>query len=332
MQQESSSAVRANPSLGAVRAAVRSLLPTIRSRAMACERARSVPDETVEELRQAGLYKLVQPAAYGGYEQDFVVLADLMMEMAGACASTAWVCGLLSAHQWLVGLFPAEAQSDVWGSNPGATFCGSYAPINEAAVASGGFRLNGRWSFASGCDNAQWAICAARLPAAAQRPTQPAFLLVPASDYAIDDTWDVIGLAGTGSKTSRSRRRVCARAPGGVVCGCRRGPDPGQPALSKPRLCRSGLQPCLRVPRRNGGGGRGRRDRGFRRRHRRASDARLGNRRQQPHGRIPDNSNSDRGSRSLRGCRSDNPASRPRGHHARGAGEWGRFGSATDRR
>ena len=116
--EESSSAMRANPSPGAVRAAVRSLLPTIRSRAVACERARSVPDETVEELRQTGLYQLVQPAAYGGYEQDFVVLADLMMDMAGACASTAWVCGLLSAHQWLVGLFPAEAQHDVWGEQP----------------------------------------------------------------------------------------------------------------------------------------------------------------------------------------------------------------------
>jgi alkylation response protein AidB-like acyl-CoA dehydrogenase len=201
MVQQSSSAMRANPSVAAVGAAVRSLLPTIRSRAVACERARSVPDETFEELRQTGFYKLVQPAAYGGYEQDFVVLADLIMDIAGACASTAWVCGLLSAHQWLAGLFPAEAQREVWGSNPGATLCGSYAPISEAAAAAGGYRLNGRWSFASGCDNAQWSICAARLPATAQRPSQPAFLLVPASDYAIDDTWDVIGLAGTGSKT-----------------------------------------------------------------------------------------------------------------------------------
>lgn len=199
--QESSSAMRANPSPDLVRASVRSLLPKIRSRAEACERARSVPPETVEELRRAGLYKLVQPAAYGGHEQDFAVLADVMMEMAGACASTAWVCGLLSAHQWVVGLFPAEAQNDVWGGNPDATLCGSYAPISEAAQAPGGYRLNGRWSFASGCDNSQWAICAARLPATSERPSQPAFLLVPAGDYTIEDTWDVIGLAGTGSKT-----------------------------------------------------------------------------------------------------------------------------------
>jgi alkylation response protein AidB-like acyl-CoA dehydrogenase len=201
MLQESTRATQSTPDIGAVKAAVRSLLPSIRNRALACERARSVPTETVEELRQAGLYKLVQPAAYGGYEQDFVFLVELMMDMAEACASTSWVCGLLSAHQWAAALFPAEAQHDIWGSDPDATLCGSYAPISEAAEVSGGYRLTGRWSFASGCDNAQWAICGARLPATAERPSQPAFLLVPAGDYTIEDTWDVIGLTGTGSKT-----------------------------------------------------------------------------------------------------------------------------------
>jgi resorcinol 4-hydroxylase (FADH2) len=195
------SAARVDPSVDMLRAAVKSVLPDIKSRALACERARTVPVESVEALRQAGFYKLVQPTAYGGYEQDFTVLVALMMEMAAACASTAWVCGLLAAHQWMVGLFPAQAQDDAWGTSPGATFCGSYAPINEARPDRDGYRLNGRWSFASGCDNSQWAICAARLPGTSERPGQPAFLLVPASDYAIEDTWEVIGLAGTGSRT-----------------------------------------------------------------------------------------------------------------------------------
>ena len=184
-----------------LRRAIRSLLPRIRARAAECERARSVPTETVAELRELGFYRLVQPSAYGGYEQDFVILAELMIELASACASTSWVCGLLAAHQWMVGTFPAQAQREVWRSDPGATFCGSYAPVNEAVADGDGFRLSGRWGFASGCDNSQWAICGARLPAAPDRPSEPAFLLVPAPDYAVDDTWDVIGLAGTGSKT-----------------------------------------------------------------------------------------------------------------------------------
>ncbi len=101
----------------------------------------------------------------------------------------------------MVGLFPHEAQADVWGSSADAVLCGSYAPTTEAGVAGSGFRLGGRWAFASGCDNADWAICAARLPEREGRKSEPAFLLVPASEFAIDDTWYVNGLAGTGSKT-----------------------------------------------------------------------------------------------------------------------------------
>src|SRR5262249_51351941 len=119
-----------------------------------------------------------------------------------ACASTAWVCGLLSAHQWMLGLFAAEAQDDVWGRNPDALVCGSYAPACNAIAAQGGFRISGRWSFASGCDNAQWAFCAARLPPQQEGgSSEPAFLLVPRPDYRTDDTGDPTGLAGTGSKT-----------------------------------------------------------------------------------------------------------------------------------
>jgi alkylation response protein AidB-like acyl-CoA dehydrogenase len=196
-----SSVTHLRQSADRMRSAVRELLPAIRARAADAERARTVPIENVEALRQIGFYKLVQPAAYGGYEHDFRLLAELITDIAGACASTAWVCGLLSAHQWLVGLFPSEAQEEVWAGDPGAVLCGSYAPTTDALADAGGFRLNGRWAFASGCDNADWAICAARLPPAAGRPSEPAFLLVPARDYSIDDTWEVNGLAGTGSKT-----------------------------------------------------------------------------------------------------------------------------------
>jgi alkylation response protein AidB-like acyl-CoA dehydrogenase len=90
----------------------------------------------------------------------------------------------------------------VWGANPDALACGSYAPVCKAAGADGGYRLSGRWSFASGCDNAQWALCAALVPSEADDGRlAPVFLLVPAREYTIDDTWNVVGLAGTGSKT-----------------------------------------------------------------------------------------------------------------------------------
>jgi alkylation response protein AidB-like acyl-CoA dehydrogenase len=190
------------PTRDTLLAALRGIAPEIKSRAGATEKNASVPQQNVFALRDIGYYKLVQPRAFGGYELDFDLLVELNIELAKSCASTAWVCGLLAAHQWLAAGFPAEAQHDVWGDDPDATVCGSYAPTTKAVIASGGYRLSGRWSFASGCDNAPWAVCAALLPPeGGDGPLTPAFLLVPRKDYAIDDTWHVIGLAGTGSKT-----------------------------------------------------------------------------------------------------------------------------------
>jgi alkylation response protein AidB-like acyl-CoA dehydrogenase len=183
-------------------ASVRALGAEFKARAASTETTATVPVESVEALRALGFFKLVQPQAYRGYEADFEHLVDLTIEIGRSCASTAWVCGLLAAHQWLVAGFPAEAQHDVWDQNPDALICGSYAPATRALVVPGGYQLTGRWSFASGCDNSNWALCAALLPPPSDgNALIPAFLLVPAKDYRIDDTWHVVGLAGTGSKT-----------------------------------------------------------------------------------------------------------------------------------
>jgi alkylation response protein AidB-like acyl-CoA dehydrogenase len=189
------------PSPVALKAAVREALAAIKERAITTERSRQVPVENVEALRSAGLYKIVQPREFGGYEYDFDVLVDLIIEIGRACASTAWVCGLFAAHQWLLAGLSREAQKDVWDNDPDALLCGSYAPACTAVADGDGFRLSGRWAFSSGCDNAQWSFCAALLPGRSGNAPQAAFLIVPAADYRIDDTWDVIGLAGTGSKT-----------------------------------------------------------------------------------------------------------------------------------
>jgi resorcinol 4-hydroxylase (FADH2) len=190
------------PSPAQLKAATAELLPAFRNRAADTEMVRRVPAENLSALRDAGLFKIVQPLEFGGYEYDFDVLVDLVMDVSRACASTGWVYGLYAAHQWLVASFGPEAQRDVWNQNPDAAVCGSYAPAGSVAAVDGGYVANGRWAFASGCDGAQWAVCGAMLPARANAPaSEPAFLLVPAQDYSIDDTWHVSGLAGTGSKT-----------------------------------------------------------------------------------------------------------------------------------
>src|SRR5882724_2656680 len=190
------------PTVAELKARVKSVSPLIKARAHNTEKSGRVPAENILALKDIGYFDIVKPRAFAGYEYDFDVLVDLNIELAKVCASTAWVGGLLAAHQWLIASFPEQAQRDVWDVNPEALACGSYAPATKAVASAGGYTLSGRWSFASGCDNAQWSLCAALLPSRTEADRfTPAFLLVPASDYAIDDTWNVVGLAGTGSKT-----------------------------------------------------------------------------------------------------------------------------------
>ncbi|HEY5341063.1 MAG TPA: acyl-CoA dehydrogenase family protein, partial [Candidatus Aquilonibacter sp.] len=189
-------------SVAALRAAMAELVPALRSRALAAEQAGRVPAESLTALREAGLFRIVQPRIFGGSEHDLTLLLELVAEAAEGCASTAWVYGIYAAHQWLIASFPEQAQRDVWAADPDAVTCGSYAPAGKAEAVNDGYRLSGRWAFASGCDGAQWAICAALLPSrTAGQKREPAFLLVPASDYVIDGEWSVAGLSGTGSKT-----------------------------------------------------------------------------------------------------------------------------------
>jgi resorcinol 4-hydroxylase (FADH2) len=238
------------PDLLELKTRVAAVRPEIAARAAATEKACSVPQENIRALQEIGYFDIVKPALFGGFEHDFDVLVDLNIELAKSCASTAWVAGLLAAHQWLIASFGERAQRDVWGTNQAALACGSYAPACKAVLADGGYRLSGRWSFASGCDNAQWALCAAMLPSESDRGALvPAFLLVPASEYTIDNTWNVIGLAGTGSKTlvltevfvPAHRVLSFAATTGGQTPGAAL--YSGNPAFSIPMLCN--IPSCL---------------------------------------------------------------------------------------
>src|SRR5258707_904200 len=154
------------PDITELRSRVAQIAPQIKARAHTTEKAGRVPEENIIALRNIGYFDIVKPAMFGGYEHDFDVLVELNIELAKACASTAWVGGLLAAHQWLIAGFPEQAQRDVWGSNPDALACGSYAPATKAVASNGGYNLTGPWSFASGCGHAQWVLCAAPPPGA----------------------------------------------------------------------------------------------------------------------------------------------------------------------
>jgi resorcinol 4-hydroxylase (FADH2) len=178
------------------------LVPHLREKAVETERNRRMSSATNQLFHEAGIYRLMQPARYGGYEYGFTALLDVISELGRGCASSAWAGSLGAIHQWLLALFPAQAQEDVWGANPRALMCGSYAPVTMAEEVEGGYKVQGKWRFASNVDNSDWAVIGVQFPPKEKGGTPGAgFLVVPRSDWTIEDDWHVAGQAGTGSKT-----------------------------------------------------------------------------------------------------------------------------------
>ncbi|HLH77227.1 MAG TPA: hypothetical protein VKV28_10510 [Candidatus Binataceae bacterium] len=177
------------------------LVPILRSGAESVERNRHVSQETIEMLRAAELFKLMQPARFGGFEYGFSQLIDINLELGQGCGSSAWCASLTMAGQWMVGLFPLAAQEEIWGADPGTILAHQLFPTGTCTAAPGGFRLSGRWPFTSNCDNASWFLFGATF--VGEGTTQPyqGYLLVPREQVEIIDDWFVVGLAGTGSKS-----------------------------------------------------------------------------------------------------------------------------------
>jgi 3-hydroxy-9,10-secoandrosta-1,3,5(10)-triene-9,17-dione monooxygenase len=178
----------------------RALIPRLARRAPAATAARQLPPETIAEYRDAGILRILQPKRFGGWQGRFSLFSRIVEELTYGCASSAWVYAVLAEHQWIIAQYPEQAQIDVWGENPEAVAASSLAPREAALPAPGGWRLSGNYPFSSGCDYAQWAIVGAFLGEKGD-PRHIAYLLVRLAEIEVVDDWQVLGLAGTGSKS-----------------------------------------------------------------------------------------------------------------------------------
>jgi 3-hydroxy-9,10-secoandrosta-1,3,5(10)-triene-9,17-dione monooxygenase len=173
---------------------VESLQDQFRDLSGKARQLRRVPQENIDALQDAGFFLALQPARYGGYElnpQDFF---RMQCAIAEGCMSTAWASGIIAVHAFQIALMDARAQEDVWGEDIHTRVSSSYAPLGKVEPVEGGFRLSGRWGWSSGCDHCSWVLLGAIVPGEGFRT-----FLLPNSDYEILDTWQSMGLQGTGS-------------------------------------------------------------------------------------------------------------------------------------
>jgi resorcinol 4-hydroxylase (FADH2) len=191
------------PLLDSLLASASEIRTLVREQAEQTEANRVVSSEAIERMREAGLFKIMQPAVYGGYEYGFDALVSVVAQIAAGCGSAGWVLSLGVVHQWLVGTMSKEAQDEYW-SDPGAISGGSYPPVGEVTPVERGYRISGSWGFTSGCDHMRWLFLGGMIPSQSSKdlPPKPAFFMVPRTEVTFDDNWFTMGLAGTGSKTA----------------------------------------------------------------------------------------------------------------------------------
>ena len=186
------------PSPEALIARARAMIPVLAERAAAAERARRQPAETIADMQEAGLFRVLQPKRWGGYEMSPRTFFDIQIALAEADMSPAWIYGVVGLHPWLLALLDDKAARDIWGQDTSVLMCSSLAPGGTATPAADGYRLSGRWRFASGCEHCSWCVLGAELPPAGGT-SERILLFLPQADYRIVDTWHVAGLRGTGS-------------------------------------------------------------------------------------------------------------------------------------
>lgn len=180
-------------------AAAEGLVPLLAERAVETDRERRVPRDTYDRIVDAGLWRILKPKKYGGYELTEHEHAKVALTLAEGCASTAWIFSILSSDNMGICAYPEETQEEIWGANPDATLAGN-TTLNPKATSErvpGGYRLTGQWGFCSGSDFAEWLV----FNAPAGPDGEGHMFLVPREEVRTIDDWHPTGLRGTGSRS-----------------------------------------------------------------------------------------------------------------------------------
>jgi 3-hydroxy-9,10-secoandrosta-1,3,5(10)-triene-9,17-dione monooxygenase len=205
------------------------LIPQLRDRAERTEELRRLPPETERDLHEAGLFRVVQPKRVGGSEFDYVALVDCGELLGKGDASVAWNFANLASHHWMLGMFDKRAQDEVWNKDPNTLIASSFIfSAGRARKVEGGYRLRGNWPFSSGVASCDWNMLASVVSSDDEADgIEYRIFLLPRSDYKITDTWNAVGLRGTGSNDVEVKDAFVPAALSVAVGDLVGGPTPG---------------------------------------------------------------------------------------------------------
>jgi alkylation response protein AidB-like acyl-CoA dehydrogenase len=179
------------------------LQPAIREHADEAERIRHIPREMVDLLHQHRMFDLCLPKEIGGLEVDVVTMVRVLEELAIADGSTAWAVGIGCGTSIIAGFLPRELAQSMFAH--GIVSGGAMAPNGRATPVDGGYRVSGRWPFASGCTHCSYLVGGSLVfegdaPRVRNGIIDWRTMVFPIDEVEIIDTWHVAGLRGTGSR------------------------------------------------------------------------------------------------------------------------------------
>lgn len=179
-------------------ARARELKPLLAAHAEQTEATGRIPAEVIAAVRAAQLLRLTVPRRFGGFELPFRTVVEVCSAVAEGCGSTGWVAAYTNTAKWMAALWSAPAQEEVFGGGPDTIHAGSSKPTTDVTVVEGGIRISGTWPSLSAVPYADWVGLFALVPGA---PPTMVECLVRRDEVRIDNTWNAVGMKGTGSES-----------------------------------------------------------------------------------------------------------------------------------
>lgn len=177
------------------------LRPILEANALLGESDRRVASASIDAITEAGLFRIMTPKRFGGYETDIRTHLATAAEIAKSDGAAGWVTALTNVCGWIVGALPEKAQQEIWGDSPDTRTAGVTAPTATSTNVDGGVSVTGEWAWASGSLHAQWAMGGVPIMNDAGEPIDQALAFFPMPQATIRDTWHMTGMRATGSNT-----------------------------------------------------------------------------------------------------------------------------------
>jgi alkylation response protein AidB-like acyl-CoA dehydrogenase len=177
--------------------AVAELAPIIVTRAEEIEEGRRLPPDLVDALTDAGCFRALVPRSHGGAELDLPAQMRVIEELSQADGSVGWTVMIGGIAPVVLGKLPRSTFDAFYAAGPDVIVGGAFNPTGTATPVDGGFRANGGWSFASGCDHCHWFLAHCVVDVGREPPVR--MMVLPRDEVEIKDTWSVSGMRGTGS-------------------------------------------------------------------------------------------------------------------------------------